>query len=46
MPTLPTFHSLIQTRPRESDQARRAPWPLVGGCNTVAFPERTSMRPR
>jgi hypothetical protein len=46
IPTRAAFHSLIQIRLRESDQARRAPWSRVGGRRTVAFPVRTSIRPR
>ena len=46
VPDLSQFHSLIQTRPRESDHARRAPCPTVGGRRTVACPVRMSIRPR
>ena len=42
--TLPAFHSLTQSRPRESDQTRRAPWSRVGGRTTVALPVPTLMR--
>jgi hypothetical protein len=42
MLTWPEVHSLIQSRPRLSDQTRRAPWRGVGGSMTVAMPVRGS----
>src|SRR6185369_8857696 len=34
----PEFHSLTHSRPRESDQMRRAPWLGVGGCTGLDAP--------
>ena len=42
----PLFQQLTQMRPRESDQARRAPCRFVGGSSTLAAPLSVSIRPR
>ena len=38
MPSWPASHSATQSRPCESDQTRRAPWPGVGGSIDLSPP--------
>ncbi len=44
MASRPASHSLTQSRPRESDHMRRAPWSSVGGSRSVALSVSVSMR--